>query len=397
MTEKSINGVISAKKIYLLNGSNDVVENAGIEIQNGKIKRILNSNDMKNVKIIASGEILTPGFVDAHTHLGLYYESFVYEQKDGNEATNPLTPEIQALDGIWPQDTCFNQAREGGITTACVTPGSANVIGGVVSVIKTAGERVDDMIIRHPAGIKCALGINPKTVYKSQKKAPTTRMATAHLLRKTLIETKEYMEKKKKIEEPEKKPPYDQGKENLCKVLKKEIPLRIHCARSDDLYTALRIQKEFDIDIVLDHAYEAHMAGLPEILAKQKTKVILGPSFRVKGSSESQNFSFKTAKILLDHGLDTCQMTDHPVIPIQYLPIQAALCVKEGLPYINALKSITINAAKILQIDDRVGSIEIKKDADLVLFNGDPLDPKTNVLMTFINGKKVFDRETKNS
>ena len=248
------------------------------------------------------------------------------------------------------------------------------------------------MVIRHPAGIKCALGINPKSVYKQQKKAPTTRMATAYLLRKVLIETKEYMEKRKNIEETEKKPPYDQGKENLSQVLKKEIPLRIHCARADDLYTALRIKDEFDIDIILDHAYEAHMAGLPEILAKRQIPVILGPSFRVKGSSESQNFSFKTAKILLNHGLNSCQMTDHPVIPIQYLPIQAALCVKEGLPYIEALKSITINAAKILKIDNRVGSLEVGKDADLVLFNGDPLDPKTNVLMTIINGKIEFQK-----
>ena len=389
---QELDGIITAKKIYLMDDKEEVLTDGCIEIREGKIARIIKPSELtlSSENVIARAEIITPGLIDAHTHLGIIYESFVYEQKDGNEISNPITPELQALDAIWPQDTCFEKARAAGVTCVSVNPGSANVIGGVCSIIKTAGNNVEDMVVRHPAGIKCALGINPKSVYKNQKKTPMTRMAIASLLRKALIGAKEYREKRER--ENNEKPDYDLGKENLVKVLSKEIPLRIHCARADDIYTALRIANEFNINIVLDHAYEAHMAGLPKVLAEKKIPVILGPSFRVRGSSESQNFSFKTAKILLDHGLISAQMTDHPVIPIWYLTIQAALAQKEGLPYIEALKSITSNASKILEIHDRVGSIEVGKDADLVLYNGDPLDPRTHVLKTVINGKIVYER-----
>ncbi|MHA2090405.1 MAG: amidohydrolase [Candidatus Kariarchaeaceae archaeon] len=272
----------------------------------------------------------TPGLVDGHSHIGLFYEGYYKEQKDGNESAKPLTPELRAIDGFWPFDSAINQAVAGGVTTVCVLPGSANLIGGLGAVIKLkTSDLADSMALNPEVAMKVALGINPKETHSKQKKSPMTRMASAALIRQAFFDTREYV-KKRGEENP---PALDLGKENLARILRKDLPVFAHCARTDDIVTLLRLQEEFEFDLVLHHAYEAHISQtIIDELVKRRIQVILGPSFRVKGSSESQLFSFESQQILMDAGVpNVSQMTDHPVIPSQYLPMQAALCVREGL------------------------------------------------------------------
>lgn len=391
---------IKGGKIFTMakNSEKNIIEDGIIEISKGKIINI--GADVKvpsGAKVIdATSKIITPGFVDAHSHIGIYPESFAFEQKDVNETTNPITPELSVIDAIWPRDGSFKKAVEAGVTTVCVCPGSSNVIGGTVAVIKTYGITVEQMLIRHPAGLKAALGINPKTSYGANKKAPMTRMAIASLFRKTMLDAIAYMEELKEVEECKKKkeekcpkpPKRDLGKEVIVSLLKKEFPLRAHSARVDDLMTAIRLAEEFDFALVLDHAYEANL--IKDEIAKRGIPVILGPYMRVRGSSESQEITFKTAKIMVDAGAKVAMMTDHPYTPEWYLVLQAALTVKEGLDPYDALKTITINAAEILGVDDRVGSLEKGKDADIVIFNKHPFNYDAITEYAIINGEIVY-------
>lgn len=384
--------------IFIKNGSINTITNGVIEgdilIKNGKIAEI--GKDIVaplDAKIIdAKGKYIFPGFIDAHTHLGLWEDGMGFEGADGNEETDPITPQLNPIDGINPMDRTFKEAYEGGITSVCTTPGSANVMGGQCIAIKTFGRRIDNMIIKNPVASKIAFGENPKSCYGQDDKMPQTRMAIAALLRENLKKAEEYLEDLEIYEEHEDqdKPEYDMKMESLIPVLKGEIPFKVHAHRADDIFTAIRIAKEFNVKLTLDHCTEGHL--IAEELAEENYPVVVGPSLSERSKIELRNLTFETAGILSNSGLDVSLMTDHPVIPVQYLPVCAGIAVKHGMKEEEALKSITINPAKTLGIDDRVGSIEVGKDADLVIWDNLPLRIESNVLYTIIDGKVVYKR-----
>ena len=376
--------------IYTMAGQ--VIENGCILIKDGKIVEV--GKDLKapeNAEVIdAKGKMITPGFVDAHCHLGMFEEGIGFEGSDGNEMTDPITPQLRAIDSINPMDISFREAYEGGVTTAVTGPGRANVIGGTFAALKTYGHRVDDMVIKDPVAMKIAFGENPKRVYNGQKKSPMTRMATASLLRETLFKAKTYMDKKEN-QDASKRPDYDMKMEAMIPVLKREIPVKAHAHRADDIFTALRIAKEFNIDITLDHCTEGHL--IAEDLAREGKTAIVGPSFGSRSKFELQNKTFETPKVLVEAGVKVAITTDSPVIPLQYLSLCAGLAHKAGLAEMEALKAITINAAEIVGLDHRIGSIEVGKDADIVIFEGNPIkDVDYNTYMTIIDGKIVYKK-----
>jgi len=372
----------------------EIIENGSILINEGKIvevgKDIIAPLDAEVVDL--EGRMVTPGFIDAHCHLGMWEEGIGFEGDDGNEAVDPVTPQLRAIDGINPMDISFQETYEGGVTTAVTGPGSANVIGGTFVAIKTYGNRVDNMIIKNPVAMKIAFGENPKRVYNSQRKSPTTRMATAAILRETLFKAKTYLEKKERAEDPSKMPDYDIKMEALIPVLKKEIPLKAHAHRADDIFTALRIAKEFDVDITLDHCTEGHL--IADELAKEGKPALVGPTFGNRSKYELKNKSFDTPRILVEAGIKVAIITDSPVIPLQHLGLCAGLAHNAGLDEIEALKAITINPAEIVGLADRIGSIEVGKDADIAIFDGNPIkDLDCKTYMTIIDGKIVYKRQ----
>ena len=380
--------LIKNAKIYTMAG--DVIQDGSILIKDGKIEEV--GTDIiapLGVETIdAEGRMVTPGLIDAHCHLGLFEEAIGFEGSDGNEMVDPVTPELRAIDAINPMDMAFKEAYEGGVTTAVTGPGSANVIGGTFIAIKTHGDRVDNMIIKDPVAMKIAFGENPKRVYEAQKKSPITRMATAAILRDTLFKAKAYMEKKEN-EDESKRPDFDIKMEALIPVLKGEIPLKAHAHRADDIFTSIRIAKEFNVDITLDHCTEGHL--IVDELAKEGKSAIVGPTFGSRSKFELKNKSFETPKALIEAGIKVAINTDSPVIPLQHLALCAGLAVNAGLDEIEALKAITINAAEITGIENRVGSIEKGKDADVVIFDGNPLrNIDSKVFATIINGEVVF-------
>lgn len=336
--------------------------------------------------IDASGLNVYPGFIDAHCHLGMSEEAIGFEGNDVNEMTDPVTPQLRAIDGLNPMDRAVREACEAGVTSVATGPGSANVIGGQFAVIKTHGKRVDSMIVKEPLAMKVAFGENPKRVYNGKQKSPMTRMATASILRQTLTEAENYRKKKEKDPDT----PVDFKLEPLLAVLNGEIPLKAHAHRADDIFTALRIAREFGVRITLDHCTEGHL--IADELSSEHVDAIVGPSFGSRSKFELTNKTFDTPKALYEAGIRFAIMTDHPVIPCQYLPLCAALSHKAGLPAIEALKAITIHAAQILEIDGRVGSLEAGKDADLAIYRGDPMeDIEARCIMTFVNGQAVYD------
>ena len=382
---------IKNAKIYTMAG--DVLKNSSIVVENGKIKAIGTDISIpEGAEIIdASGKLIFPGFIDAHCHVGMWEEAMGFEGSDGNEMTDPITPHLRAIDSINPADEAFRNALKGGITTAATGPGSANVIGGTFTVLKLYGDRVDDMILKETLAMKCAFGENPKRVYNEKKLMPSTRMGTAAKLREVLAKAVEY---KNKIEDAAgdrtKLPPYDMKLEALLPVVKGEIPLKAHAHRADDIFTSIRIAKEFGLKLTLDHCTEGHL--IAGHLAKEGLPAIVGPSFGNKSKIELANKTFDTPKILNEAGVKIAIMTDSPVIPLEYLPMCAALAHKAGLDEMEALKCITINPAEILGIADRVGSLEIGKDADIVIWNGHPFDIQSTVDKTIVDGKIVFSR-----
>lgn len=337
----------------------------------------------------ASGCVVMPGFIDAHCHLGLMEDAIQFEGDDVNEATDPVTPHLRAIDGINPMDRTFEEARQGGVTCVATGPGSTNVIGGQYCVIKTWGNRVDDMILKAPAAMKCAFGENPKKTYKDQKKGPATRMEIAALLRETLFKAMEYRNEKRTAEShATKMPAFDMKLEALLPVLAKNIPLKAHVHRMDDIFTAIRIAREFDLDLTLDHCTEGHL--MAEVLAEEGYPLIVGPTFGHRTKYELKNKVFETPAILRKAGNLVAITTDSPVIPLQHLNLCAALAVKAGLDPQEALKAITIYPARMLGIQHRVGSLSPGKEADLVIWDKDPLLLEARVLAVFINGHLVF-------
>ncbi len=367
-------------KIMTMNGP--VIENGFVRITGKTINEIGDTNDLTDNEedniLDVHGAIVMPGIIDAHSHIGIMEEKKGTIGDDCNECTNPITPSLRAIDAINPMDAAFNEAIAAGITGVLVGPGSANVIGGQFAFIKTHGRCIDDMIVKAPAAMKAALGENPKVCYGDQNKYPSTRMANAALLRKTLQEAKRY--------KPEDK--YDADLEAMQPVIEKKIPMKIHAHRADDILTAIRIAKEFDINITLDHCTEGHL--IAEHIKASGFPAIVGTDLTSKNKIEVANMSFKTCGILNKAGVLTAITTDHPVALIQYLPICAGLSVRAGLPMSEAYKSITINPAKICGVDARVGSLEVGKDADIAIFDGNPMNTFTNTLYTIIDGKIVY-------
>ncbi|QNO13841.1 amidohydrolase [Alkalicella caledoniensis] len=379
-------------KIYTMAGT--IIETGTILVENQKIKAIGTDVEIpEGAQVIdAQGKVIMPGIIDAHSHIGIFEEGLGFEGADGNEMTNPSTPHLRALDAINPMDVAFKEAYQGGITTVVSGPGSANVIGGLGLAMKTYGKVIDEMVMIDPTGLKCAFGENPKRVYSSQKKSPSTRMGTAAVMREELIKAQNYLKKLEKAEsDPDKAPDRDLKMEAIVKVLKKEIPLRAHAHRADDIVTALRIAEEFDVDITIEHCTEGHL--IADFLAKRGVDVVIGPTLSSKPKVELQNLTFETGRILYEAGVKFAIMTDHPVIPQQYLPLCAALAHKDGLPEEEALKAITINAAEIIGVGDRVGSLEVGKDADIIILSGHLFDYKTVVEKTIINGEIIYDRK----
>ncbi len=389
--------VLKNGKVLTMSDSKNEFEFVGdVLIDNGKIVKVDKNIDVDGAEVIdVTGKTVMPGMIDAHCHIGMWESGMGFEGADGNEATNPVTPEMRAIDGINPFDQYFEEAYRAGVTCAVTGPGSANVVGGQFVAIKTYGDDVESMIVKEPIAMKAALGENPKRVYSSQKKSPTTRMANAAILRKTLLDARTYMEKKEAAgNDKSKMPDTDLGKEALIPVLKREIPLKIHCHRADDILTAIRISKEFDIRFTLDHCTEGYM--IAEQIKRETENarldgIIIGPLFSERSKIELRNKTFESARILDEHGIEFAMMTDHPVTPLEFLPLCASVTVRDGLSEEKALKSVTINPAKILKLDDRIGSIEPGKDADIAVFAGDPLDSRTRCVLTMIDGKIIHN------
>ena len=339
--------------------------------------------------IDAQGRLVTPGCVEAHCHIGLDNEAVGWEGRDYNEIVEPITPQLRAIDSIYPQDEAFAHAIRGGVTTACTGPGSANVIGGTFTVIKLVGNRVDNMIVKDPIAMKCAFGENPKRCYgQGSKKSPMTRMAVAALLRETLFKTRRYMEDKA----AGKNPPFDMKLEAMEPVLRGKIPLKCHAHRADDILTAIRVAKEFGVKMTMDHCTDGEV--IADELAKEGFPAFVGPSLGGKSKVELQNKSFTTPGVLSKAGVKVSIITDAPVIPLQNLPMCAGLAANAGLPMEEAWKAITINPAESLGIADRVGSLEVGKDGDVVIWTADPLTTiGGEAYITVVDGKVVYSAE----
>lgn len=380
---------ITGGKILTMAGR--VYENGTIGIQNGKIAEIKEGSiaDMecgcrKNI-INVDGAWVMPGLIEAHCHVGISEEKKGMEGDDCNENVNPITPYLRAIDAINTMDAGFSDAVRAGITSAMIGPGSSNVVGGQFAFLKLFGRCIDDLIVKAPAAMKVAFGENPKVNYSGMGKSPSTRMAIAGMLREELFHAREYLKKKKENRNFEP----DFRMEPWEAVFNGEIPLKAHVHRVDDIFTAVRIAKEFGLRMTLDHCSEGHLVA--DRLAPEGFPAIVGPDLSSRSKIEVQNVAFKTVGILQKAGMLTAITTDHPVSLIQSLPICAGMAVKAGLPMEEGLKAITINPAKICGVADRVGSLEVGKDADIAVFNGNPMEVFTRTLYTIIDGRIVYD------
>lgn len=362
-------------------------------VEGSKIKAVGKNLPAEAVrKIDVTGKYVVPGFVDAHCHIGMFNDAVGFEGDDGNECTDPVTPHLRAIDAIYPTDLPFEEALQAGVTTAVTGPGSANVLGGTFAAIKTYGNTVEKKLLRQPIAMKCAFGENPKRVYNSMKKSPSTRMATAAILRETLFRAAEYLEKKEAAgDDPSKRPAFDIKMESLIPVLKREIPLKAHAHRADDIMTAIRIAEEFNVRITLDHCTEGHLI-IDEIVSR-KLPAIVGPTFGTRTKIELKNTTFDTIVKLTKAGVKTAIMTDSPVIPLDSLPLCAKFAIQHGLTKEEALRCITLSAAEIAEIADRVGSLESGKDADIVVFDRHPMDFDAKVEMVIVDGAIVYEHK----
>lgn len=377
--------IVNGKILTMSDQTPQVLEGGTVLIQNGIIEGLAEKGEMIPPgyrKIDARGCFVLPGFVEAHCHMGITEEKKGMEGDDCNEGVDPITPSLRAIDAINPMDDAFHNAIKAGITSAMIGPGSANVVGGQFVVLHNAGRCIDDMILRFPAALKVAFGENPKVNYSGMGKSPSTRMAIAAMLRKELLAAKQYLSKELKETD------IDLRYEAYRPVFEKKIPLKAHAHRADDILTAIRIAKEFDLNMTLDHCSEGHLI-IDEIKASG-FPAIVGPDLTSRNKIEVQNMAFKTAGILAKAGILTAITTDHPVSIIQTLPLCASLAVKEGMEMEDALRAITIHAARICGVDDKIGSLEKGKYADVVIFDGHPLDVFTKTMCTLIQGEIVY-------
>lgn len=380
--------MLLVKNGMIHDGIHEEAFQADILVEEGKIKSIGKDLEAPEGSRIVDAEGLSvyPGFVEAHGHIGLDGYGIGYEGMDYNELNDIISPQMRGIDGVKAMDPALPKAAAAGVTCVCVGPGSANVLGGTFTTIKTVGKRVDDMVVRDGVAMKCAFGENPKRVYRDKK--DSSRMTTAALLRETLFKAREYMEKKEAAgEDISKRPAFDIKLEALLPVLKKEIPLKAHAHASEDIFTALRIAKEFDVKITLEHVTEGHL--IVEELAKENVPLAVGPTLTSASKFELRNKSWTTPGVLAAAGCQVSIITDSPVIPQEYLPLCAGLAVQAGMDPFAALQAITINPAKHAGIADRVGSLEVGKDADIVITDGCPFEVSTKVKYVFINGNTV--------
>lgn len=338
-------------------------------------------------EIDAQGLNVYPGFVEAHAHIGLDGYGIGYERQDYNEMGDIISSQLRGIDGINPLDPTFEMARKAGITSVCTGPGSANVLGGTFVALKTVGDRVDDMVIKEPVAMKCAFGENPKRCYKD--KGNSSRMSTAAHLREALMMAKDYLARKEASgDDVSKRPAFNMKMEALIPVLKREIPLKAHAHTADDLFTAIRIAKEFDLKLTLEHCTEGHLVA--EKLVAEGYPMAVGPSLGHASKFELKDKSWVTPGLLAKLGGQVSIITDSPVIPQQYLPLMAGMAIEAGMDKFAALQAITINPAKHIGIDDRVGSLEVGKDADILLIDGSPFDINHVMKYVFIDGTNVL-------
>lgn len=372
----------------------------GAEYENGAVvfdEKIICAGERPDVAdceiIDAHGAYVVPGLIDAHCHAGMFGDSLGFEGDDGNEDSDPVMPQLRAIDAVNPFDRVFEDARRAGITTVVTGPGSANVIGGQFAALKTAGICVDDMILKAPAAMKAALGENPKSVYHGKNQCPLTRMGTMALLRETLFKTKEYRELWRDHErDPDENdaPEFDIKLDAMLPVINREIPLKVHAHRADDICSAIRLAKEFDIDVTIEHCTDGE--AVADILAREKIPVMLGPTLTDRSKPELKAMSFSTYKTLSEKGVKTAIITDHPEVTVENLTLSAALAVRHGMDKQKALEGITRTAAENCRINDRVGILAAGMDADIAVFDAHPLDFNARTLYTFIDGKCVYSR-----
>lgn len=341
--------------------------------------------------IDANGGYLTPGLIDAHCHLGMVGDSQGAESDDGNEDSDPIMPHLRAIDAINPFDRGFEEARREGVTCVVTGPGSANPIGGQFAAIKTAGICVDDMIVKAPCAIKIALGENPKMIYADKDEAPLTRMGTMALIREALYKAKDYSNSLYSAEEDGDKVDFDIKNDALLPLIRKEIPAKVHAHRADDICSALRLAKEFDINVTIEHCTDGEF--ISDILSEKNVPVMLGPTLTDRSKPELSSLGFPIYKTLSDKGVSVAIITDHPEITIGNLRLMAQLAVKNGMNKEIALLAITTNAASNCNIAETVGAIKVGLDADFALFNGHPLDFMSENILTVINGKTVFSKD----
>lgn len=387
-----INGLIHTM------GKQGVIKHGAIQVENGKIVWVGTMGEWqerrraetKNRELDGSDQVLDagggwvlPGIIEAHCHMGITEEKKGQEGDDCNETVHPVTPMLRAIDAINTMDAAFADAVRAGITCANIGPGSANVVGGQFAVVKTSGRRIDDLVLKFPSAMKIAFGENPKVNYAGMNTSPVTRMAIAGLLREELVNARSYLEKSKQNGAD-----YNLHYEAWRPVFAREIPLKAHVHRVDDIFTAIRIAREFGLDMTLDHCSEGHLVA--EEIAASGFPAIVGPDLASRNKIEVQNVAFKTAGILAKAGVMVSITTDHPVSLIQSLPLCVGLSVKHGLSLEDGFKAMTTNAAKICGVSDRIGSIEPGKDADIAVFDGNPMEVFTNTLMTIIDGQIVY-------
>ena len=381
-----INGII-----HTMDGP--VMEKGYVAVKGSKIARVGPMSECpkswEGETVDAQGGHVCPGFIDAHCHLGMFGDSLGFESEDGNEETDPCTPQLRAIDAVNPLDRCFSEARAAGVTTVLTGPGSANPVSGQFAALKTSGRWVDAMVVKAPVSMKLALGENPKQVYHDRDETPVTRMATAAIIRENLRKAVEYGEKLDKAarDEDAEEPDYDAKLEALLPVVRGELPVHIHAHRADDIATGIRIAKEFKLNCVIVHGTEGHL--IPELLAEAGVPVITGPALGDRSKPELANMTLENPLILSRAGVEVAICTDHPEVPIQYLPLCAALAVKGGMDPEAALAAITLNAAKIAGLDGLLGSLTPGREADIVVTGRHPLELLGSVRAVLIGGQRI--------